>query len=139
MVGTIWPHSEGPWHGLTLKCVLHVALAPLTDTFSAMGVGRCLFSWIWSPGPQECDGERDGLTGLLRGEGYSGVQGRRARAGCSAQALPHLPVASRFDDIDLPSAVKYLIASDPNLQVLGAAYLQHKCYSDSNAKKQVST
>ncbi|NXG50363.1 PKP3 protein, partial [Psilopogon haemacephalus] len=41
-----------------------------------------------------------------------------------------------FDDIDLPSAVKYLIASDPNLQVLGAAYLQHKCYSDSNAKKQ---
>ena len=48
-------------------------------------------------------------------------------------------MASRFDDIDLPSAVKYLIASDPNLQVLGAAYLQHKCYSDSNAKKQVST
>ncbi|XP_019375400.1 PREDICTED: plakophilin-3 isoform X2 [Gavialis gangeticus] len=41
-----------------------------------------------------------------------------------------------FDDIDLPSAVKYLIASDPNLQVLGAAYIQHKCYSDSNAKKQ---
>lgn len=47
-------------------------------------------------------------------------------------------MAARFDDIDLPSAVKYLIASDPNLQVLGAAYLQHKCYSDSNAKKQVS-
>lgn len=48
-------------------------------------------------------------------------------------------MASRFDDIDLPSAVKYLIATDPNLQVLGAAYLQHKCYSDSNAKKQVGT
>ncbi|NXO42685.1 PKP3 protein, partial [Locustella ochotensis] len=44
--------------------------------------------------------------------------------------------AGGFDDIDLPSAVKYLIASDPNLQVLGAAYLQHKCYSDSSAKKQ---
>ncbi|XP_065695658.1 plakophilin-3 isoform X1 [Patagioenas fasciata] len=44
--------------------------------------------------------------------------------------------AGGFDDIDLPSAVKYLIASDPNLQVLGAAYLQHKCYSDGNAKKQ---
>ncbi|NXC32726.1 PKP3 protein, partial [Campylorhamphus procurvoides] len=44
--------------------------------------------------------------------------------------------AAGFDDIDLPSAVKYLIASDPNLQVLGAAYLQHKCYSDSSAKKQ---
>uniref|UniRef100_A0A8B9ZBE0 Plakophilin-3 n=1 Tax=Buteo japonicus TaxID=224669 RepID=A0A8B9ZBE0_9AVES len=45
-------------------------------------------------------------------------------------------LSHQFDDIDLPSAVKYLIASDPNLQVLGAAYLQHKCYSDSNAKKQ---
>uniref|UniRef100_A0A8D0GPP6 Plakophilin-3 n=1 Tax=Sphenodon punctatus TaxID=8508 RepID=A0A8D0GPP6_SPHPU len=41
-----------------------------------------------------------------------------------------------FDDIDLPSAVKYLMANDPNLQVLGAAYIQHKCYSDSDAKKQ---
>ncbi|XP_026523943.1 plakophilin-3 isoform X2 [Notechis scutatus] len=41
-----------------------------------------------------------------------------------------------FDDIDLPSAVKYLMANDPNLQVLGAAYIQHKCYSDNDAKKQ---
>ncbi|XP_039209178.1 plakophilin-3 [Crotalus tigris] len=41
-----------------------------------------------------------------------------------------------FDDIDLPSAVKYLMASDPNLQVLGAAYIQHRCYSDNDAKKQ---
>lgn len=43
-----------------------------------------------------------------------------------------------FDDIDLPSAVKYLMASDPNLQVLGAAYIQHRCYSDAAAKKQVT-
>uniref|UniRef100_A0A8C4WT88 Plakophilin-3 n=1 Tax=Gopherus evgoodei TaxID=1825980 RepID=A0A8C4WT88_9SAUR len=46
------------------------------------------------------------------------------------------PLGSGFDDIDLPSAVKYLMASDPNLQVLGAAYIQHKCYSDNDAKKQ---
>ncbi|KAK2502449.1 hypothetical protein MC885_011998 [Smutsia gigantea] len=45
-------------------------------------------------------------------------------------------LSSGFDDIDLPSAVKYLMASDPNLQVLGAAYIQHKCYSDVTAKKQ---
>uniref|UniRef100_G3QW31 Plakophilin 3 n=1 Tax=Gorilla gorilla gorilla TaxID=9595 RepID=G3QW31_GORGO len=45
-------------------------------------------------------------------------------------------LSSGFDDIDLPSAVKYLMASDPNLQVLGAAYIQHKCYSDGAAKKQ---
>lgn len=30
------------------------------------------------------------------------------------------------------------MASDPNLQVLGAAYIQHKCYSDVTAKKQVA-
>lgn len=30
------------------------------------------------------------------------------------------------------------MASDPNLQVLGAAYIQHKCYSDPAAKKQVT-
>lgn len=45
-------------------------------------------------------------------------------------------LSSGFDDMDLPSAVKYLMASDPNLQVLGAAYIQHKCYSDAAAKKQ---
>lgn len=47
------------------------------------------------------------------------------------------PCLRSFDDIDLPSAVKYLMASDPNLQVLGAAYIQHKCYSDAAAKRQV--
>lgn len=31
------------------------------------------------------------------------------------------------------------MASDPNLQVLGAAYIQHKCYSDTAAKNQVTT
>lgn len=45
-------------------------------------------------------------------------------------------LSSGFDDMDLASAVKYLMASDPNLQVLGAAYIQHRCYSDASAKKQ---
>ncbi|KAM4617634.1 plakophilin-3 isoform 2-T3 [Discoglossus pictus] len=43
---------------------------------------------------------------------------------------------SGFDDMDMSSAVKYLMASDPNLQVLGAAYIQHRCYSDTEAKAQ---
>ncbi|XP_075423038.1 plakophilin-3 isoform X3 [Ascaphus truei] len=43
---------------------------------------------------------------------------------------------SGFDEMDMPSAVKYLMASDPNLQVLGAAYIQHRCYSDAESKKQ---
>ncbi|XP_063800811.1 plakophilin-3 isoform X2 [Pseudophryne corroboree] len=46
---------------------------------------------------------------------------------------------SGFDDMDMPTAVKYLMASDPNLQVLGAAYIQHRCYSDAEAKKQART
>lgn len=104
-----------------------------------MRVGRRSFSRVRSPVPHMYGGEGDGLMGLLRDVGRGGVQRWRTPVGCSVWALPHPPVASRFDDIDLPSAVKYLIASDPNLQVLGAAYLQHKCYSDSNAKKQVST
>ncbi|KAE8606989.1 hypothetical protein XENTR_v10010955 [Xenopus tropicalis] len=43
---------------------------------------------------------------------------------------------SGFDDMDMPMAVKNLMAPDPNLQVLGAAYIQHRCYSDNEAKKQ---
>lgn len=31
MVGTVWPCSDGPWHGLTPKHVPYVALAHLMD------------------------------------------------------------------------------------------------------------
>ncbi|KAM3919342.1 plakophilin-3 isoform 2-T2 [Leptodactylus fuscus] len=45
--------------------------------------------------------------------------------------------ASGFDDMNMPTAVKYLVADDdPSLQVIGAAYIQHRCYSDVEAKKQ---
>uniref|UniRef100_A0A2K6TRX8 Plakophilin 3 n=1 Tax=Saimiri boliviensis boliviensis TaxID=39432 RepID=A0A2K6TRX8_SAIBB len=54
---------------------------------------------------------------------------------CGHRTLQRL--SSGFDDIDLPSAVKYLMASDPNLQVLGAAYIQHRCYSDAAHCPQV--
>uniref|UniRef100_A0A8B9ZCE3 Plakophilin-3 n=1 Tax=Buteo japonicus TaxID=224669 RepID=A0A8B9ZCE3_9AVES len=86
----------------------------------------------WQEGSEVTQSRTIRAPAMRRG----GVQRWRTTVGCFAWDLPHLPMASRFDDIDLPSAVKYLIASDPNLQVLGAAYLQHKCYSDSNAKKQ---
>ncbi|XP_044126026.1 plakophilin-3 isoform X2 [Bufo gargarizans] len=44
---------------------------------------------------------------------------------------------SGFDDMSMPTAVKYLVADDdPSLQVIGAAYIQHRCYSDTEAKKQ---
>lgn len=41
-----------------------------------------------------------------------------------------------FSDIDMHSAVEYLVASDPALQVLGAAYIQHECYNSTDAKNQ---
>ncbi|KAG8563879.1 hypothetical protein GDO81_016230 [Engystomops pustulosus] len=43
---------------------------------------------------------------------------------------------SGFDDMSMPTAVKDLVADDPSLQVIGAAYIQHRCYSDAEAKKQ---
>ena len=38
----------------------------------------------------------------------------------------------------MPTAVQYLRESDPNLQVLGAAYIQHECYNNNDAKQEVA-
>ncbi|XP_041131809.1 plakophilin-3-like isoform X2 [Polyodon spathula] len=45
-------------------------------------------------------------------------------------------ISGGFSDIDMHSAVEYLAASDPALQVLGAAYIQHECYNSTDAKNQ---
>lgn len=37
----------------------------------------------------------------------------------------------------MPTAVQHLGDPDPELQVLGAAYIQHECYNDSDAKVAV--
>lgn len=44
---------------------------------------------------------------------------------------------SGITSLDMPTAVQNLRLSDPELQVLGAAYIQHECYNDSDAKKEV--
>ncbi|KAK5902112.1 hypothetical protein CesoFtcFv8_007401 [Champsocephalus esox] len=44
---------------------------------------------------------------------------------------------SGINSLDMPSAVQYLREEDHYLQVLGAAYIQHECYSDNNAKNEV--
>ncbi|KAM7414734.1 hypothetical protein PAMA_019507 [Pampus argenteus] len=44
---------------------------------------------------------------------------------------------SRINTLDMATAVQYLRESDANLQVLGAAYIQHECYNDSDAKNEV--
>uniref|UniRef100_A0A671N970 Plakophilin-3-like n=1 Tax=Sinocyclocheilus anshuiensis TaxID=1608454 RepID=A0A671N970_9TELE len=40
--------------------------------------------------------------------------------------------------LDMPTAISYLDESDQNLQMLGAAYIQHECYHNNDAKKQVN-
>lgn len=43
----------------------------------------------------------------------------------------------RLNTLDIVTAVNYLDESDQNLQTLGAAYIQHECYNNKDAKKQV--
>uniref|UniRef100_H3C3K8 Plakophilin 3 n=1 Tax=Tetraodon nigroviridis TaxID=99883 RepID=H3C3K8_TETNG len=42
-----------------------------------------------------------------------------------------------MQSLDMVTAVRYLSESDPALQILGAAYIQHQCYHSNHAKKQV--
>ncbi|KAM4554184.1 plakophilin-3-like isoform 2-T2 [Fundulus diaphanus] len=42
-----------------------------------------------------------------------------------------------FFDMDLPMAVQYLRQDDLELQSTGAAFIQHKCYSDNRSKDEV--
>ncbi|XP_064846230.1 plakophilin-3-like isoform X2 [Oncorhynchus masou masou] len=44
---------------------------------------------------------------------------------------------SRINNLDMATAVRYLAEGDAELQVLGAAFIQHECYSDTEAKKEV--
>ncbi|XP_059191535.1 plakophilin-3a [Centropristis striata] len=44
---------------------------------------------------------------------------------------------SGINTLDMSSAVQHLRLSDQDLQVLGAAYIQHECYNDSDAKNEV--
>ncbi|XP_016307975.1 plakophilin-3-like isoform X2 [Sinocyclocheilus anshuiensis] len=45
---------------------------------------------------------------------------------------------SGLNSLDMPTAISYLDESDQNLQMLGAAYIQHECYHNNDAKKQVN-
>ncbi|XP_029607723.1 plakophilin-3 isoform X1 [Salmo trutta] len=44
---------------------------------------------------------------------------------------------SRINNMDMATAVRYLSETDAELQVLGAAFIQHECYNDTEAKKEV--
>ncbi|KAK3526030.1 hypothetical protein QTP70_012777 [Hemibagrus guttatus] len=40
--------------------------------------------------------------------------------------------------LDMPTAIRYISTGDKEEQILGAAYIQHECYSSAEAKKQVN-
>ncbi|KAM8890720.1 plakophilin-3a [Spinachia spinachia] len=44
---------------------------------------------------------------------------------------------SGINSLDMPGAIQNLNDPDPELQVLGAAYIQHECYNNKDAKDQV--
>ena len=44
---------------------------------------------------------------------------------------------ARITSLDMATAVQHLREPDHDLQVLGAAYIQHECYNDSEAKQEV--
>ncbi|XP_069564325.1 plakophilin-3a isoform X2 [Brachyistius frenatus] len=44
---------------------------------------------------------------------------------------------SGITSLDMHTAVQHLKEPDPELQVLGAAYIQHQCYNDRESKKEV--
>uniref|UniRef100_A0A673Z5C9 Plakophilin 3a n=1 Tax=Salmo trutta TaxID=8032 RepID=A0A673Z5C9_SALTR len=43
----------------------------------------------------------------------------------------------KINNMDMATAVRYLSETDAELQVLGAAFIQHECYNDTEAKKEV--
>ncbi|XP_054901193.1 plakophilin-3-like isoform X1 [Poeciliopsis prolifica] len=51
------------------------------------------------------------------------------------EELPHL---QSINSMDMPTAVSYLREDEKSMQVLGSAYIQHKCYNDKSAKEEVN-
>lgn len=43
----------------------------------------------------------------------------------------------RITSLNMTTAVQSLSDPDHDVQVLGAAYIQHECYNDSDAKNEV--
>lgn len=51
--------------------------------------------------------------------------------------LVYILFICRINSLDMATAVQYLREPDADLQVLGAAFIQHECYNDSDAKNEV--
>ncbi|KAI2648222.1 Plakophilin-3 [Labeo rohita] len=68
-------------------------------------------------------------------------QGRLSRAGSVRSVHSVGRGKDVFDGMDMAGSMGnlsgYLEDSDPSLQMLGAAYIQHECYHNNEAKKQV--
>ncbi|KAL2093844.1 hypothetical protein ACEWY4_011156 [Coilia grayii] len=92
-----------------------------------------------------------GAGAAAAGGAWSGSQGRISRAmstksiqsvgkgrdvydGELAGSMGNL---SQINTLDMPTALSYLEMPDTALQMLGAAYIQHECYHNNDAKSEV--
>uniref|UniRef100_A0A8C1SUC0 Plakophilin 3a n=1 Tax=Cyprinus carpio TaxID=7962 RepID=A0A8C1SUC0_CYPCA len=81
-----------------------------------------------------------GSAGLSGSQSNMGMmqQGRLSRAGSVRSVHSVGRGKDVLNTLDIVTAVNYLVESDQNLQTLGAAYIQHECYNNKDAKKQVN-
>uniref|UniRef100_A0A673HTR1 Plakophilin-3-like n=1 Tax=Sinocyclocheilus rhinocerous TaxID=307959 RepID=A0A673HTR1_9TELE len=56
----------------------------------------------------------------------------------AASGVSLCALISLLNSLDMPTAINYLDEPDQNLQMLGAAYIQHECYHNNDTKKQVN-
>ncbi|KAJ8272187.1 hypothetical protein COCON_G00110460 [Conger conger] len=54
-----------------------------------------------------------------------------------SQMMGSMGNLSGFNSIDMPTAISYLTTEEADLNVQGAAYIQHECYHNNDAKNQV--
>uniref|UniRef100_A0A672S1I3 Plakophilin-3-like n=1 Tax=Sinocyclocheilus grahami TaxID=75366 RepID=A0A672S1I3_SINGR len=85
-------------------------------------------------------------SGMYGTTGFSGSQnnlammqqGRLSRAGSVRSVHSVGRGKDVLNSLDMQTAINYLEEPDQNLQMLGAAYIQHECYHNSDTKKQVN-
>uniref|UniRef100_A0A673HVX6 Plakophilin-3-like n=1 Tax=Sinocyclocheilus rhinocerous TaxID=307959 RepID=A0A673HVX6_9TELE len=85
-------------------------------------------------------------SGMYGTAGFSGSQsnlammqqGRLSRAGSVRSVHSVGRGKDVLNSLDMPTAINYLDEPDQNLQMLGAAYIQHECYHNNDTKKQVN-
>ncbi|XP_076863647.1 plakophilin-3a isoform X2 [Brachyhypopomus gauderio] len=96
---------------------------------------------------QGCGGGGSYMTGFSQGSMGTGRLSRAASVrsmmsvGKGKDVFDGMDMTSNmgnaFSTLDLSTALSYLTSAEEDLQVLGAAYIQHECYNNNESKKIV--